>query len=264
VDRPRVITCNQVSVDGRLTLAPDILLLRGDERWSRLAGDSDLYGWVRTTHDPDAFLEGSGSFVPAGAEPVAHPTYGGDPWPLYEDFLPSDVVAQPGRRWMAVVDGRGRVRLEFTEWPDPDWAGWHVLVLTCRAVAPSHLAWLREAGIPYIVAGTETVDLGGALRVLRDDLGVRTVAVTGGGRLGGALLRAGLVDEVDVELVPGVIGGRGTPALFDAPPLAPDESPTPLDLVEHEVTGEGHIRLRYRVLPVAQPISPGAHRERTT
>jgi 2,5-diamino-6-(ribosylamino)-4(3H)-pyrimidinone 5'-phosphate reductase len=130
------------------------------------------------------------SFRP-DAGPVQHPPYRGDPSALYEHFLPAEVVSQEGRRWMAVVDGRGRVRLEFTEWPDPDWAGWHVLVLTCRAAAPSHLAWLREAGIPYVVAGTDTVDLGRALAVLDSDLEVRTVAATGGGRLGGALLRAG-------------------------------------------------------------------------
>lgn len=248
MDRPRVIACNQASVDGRLTLAPGVLLLHGDERWSRLAGDSDLYAWIRAVHDPDVFLEGSGSFVPPDAGPVQHPLYGGDPSPLYEHFLPAKVVEQAGRRWMAVVDGRGRVRLEFTEWPDPDWAGWHALVLTCRAAAPSHLAWLREAGIPYVVAGTEAVDLGSALGVLHSELEVRTVAATGGGRLGGALLRAGLVDEVDVEFLSAVIGGRDTPALFDAAPLRPDETPTQLKLIGHEVTGEGHVRVRYRVL----------------
>lgn len=261
MERPRVITCNQASVDGRLTLAPDVLLLNGDERWSQLAGDGDLYGWIRAVHDPDLLLEGSGSFVARDAGPVHHPPWRGDPSSLYEPFLPDEVVEREGRRWMAVVDGRGRVRLAFTEWPDPDWAGWHVLVLTCRAAPPSHLAWLREAGIPYVVAGTERVDLGQALAVLHGHLQVRTVAATGGGRLGGALLRAGLVDEVDVEFLPAVIGGRGTPTLFDAPPLSPDETPTRLELIDHEVSGDGRIRLRYRVVanPVDRSASTDAH-----
>lgn len=248
MERPRVITCNQASVDGRLTLAPNVLLLAGDERWSLIAGGSDMYGWIRAVHDPDALLEGSGSLVGPDAGPVPHPPYLGDPAPLYEHFLPAEIVGHEGRRWMSVVDGRGRVRLEFTEWPDPGWAGWHVLVLTSRAAAPGHLAWLRESGIPYVMAGRDTVDLRTALAVLHSDLKVRTVAATGGGRLGGALLRAGLVDEVDVEFLPAVIGGRGTPTLFDAPPLSPDEKPTRLELLGHEVTDDGHVRLRYGVL----------------
>ena len=50
-----------------------------------------------------------------------------------------------GRRWFAVVDGRGRVDLQFTEWPDPAWAGWHALVLTSHAAPDEHLALLRTA-----------------------------------------------------------------------------------------------------------------------
>ena len=82
-------------------------------------------------------------------------------------------------------------------------------------------------------------------------LGVRTVVSTGGGRLGGALLRLGLVDEVDVELLPWVIGGRGTPALFDGTVLGPGDWPTPLTLLWHEVLSDGRVRLRYEVRPAA-------------
>lgn len=245
--RLRVITCNLASVDGRLTIAPGVQLLGGDERWTRIAGDADPYAWVRELHAPDVLLEGSGSLVAEDAPPVAHAS--GDV--VDEEFdhhLPEDVTHVPGRRWMAVVDGRGRVELQFTEWPDPAWAGWHALVVTSRAVAPAHLAWLRERGIPYVVAGDGPVDLAVALQQLHDHLGVETLVCTGGGRLGGALLRAGLVDEVDIELLPAVIGGRGTPALFDAPPLGPGEQPVALRLLDEEVTDEGHVRLRYAVV----------------
>lgn len=68
------------------------------------------------------------------------------------------------------------------------------------------------------MVGRQHVDLRRALELTGQLLGVRTVVCTGGGRLGGALLRQGLVDEVDIELLPWAIGGRGTPALFDAAP----------------------------------------------
>jgi len=70
------------------------------------------------------------------------------------------------------------------------------------------------------------------LELLRELLGVETVVSTGGGRLSGALLRDNLVNEIDIELLPWAIGGRGTPALFDAPPLTPDEWPTSLELLD--------------------------------
>jgi riboflavin biosynthesis pyrimidine reductase len=245
--RPRLVSCNLTSVDGRLTIAPGVSLLLGDERWSAISGDTDPYAWVTELHDPQVLLEGSGSFVADEVPPCVYPEGSRDTSLLDEHFLPTDVVSAPGRRWMAVVDGRGRVQLQFTEWPDPAWAGWHALMIVSRAVDPAHLAWLRERGIPYLVAGVGPVDLALALELLHTELGVKTVVSTGGARLSGALLRAGLIDEVDVEVLPAAIGGRGTPSLFDADPLGPGEWPTKLRLLSHEASEAGHLRLRYAV-----------------
>lgn len=247
MELPKVVTCNIVSVDGRLTIAPGIQLLFGDERWTAIAGNADPYEWMRELHDPEVMLEGSGSFVMPDAEPIIYPAFDGDAAFLFEHYLPDRIVEVPDRHWFTVVDGRGRVQLQFTEWPDPEWAGWHALVLTSRAAAPAHLAWLRDSGIPYLVVGEGPVDLHEALRLLRSELGATTVVSTGGGRLGGALLRADLVDEIDLVVLPAAIGGRGTPALFDADPLGVSETPTPLQLHSHEVDDAGHLRLRYSV-----------------
>ena len=243
--RPRVVTFNLVSVDGRLTLAPGVNLMSGDPRWTALTqGIGDPYVWAREQHDPDLLLEGSGSFLaPAHADLLP-------PGPAVEGehHLPASIVAVPGRRWFAIVDGRGQVDLTFTEWPDPAWTGWHALVLTSRAAPAGHLSLLRERGIPYLVAGEEHVALGRALELLHDRLGVRTVVCTGGGRLGGALLRQGLVDEVDLEVLPFAVGGRGTPMLFDAEPLAEGAWPARLELVSTETLEGNRFRLRYRVV----------------
>lgn len=246
-DRPRVVTCNFISVDGRLTIAPGVQLLFGEKRWSAITGASDPYRWMDDLHEPQVFLEGSGSFVAQDAPPCVYAEGPRDGSLLEDHFLPREVVDVPGRRWMAVVDGRGRVQLQFKEWPDPAWAGWHALMVVSQSVDPAHLAWLREQGIPYLVAGAGPVDLALALRLLRTELGVTTVVATGGGRLSGALLRADLVDEVDLEVLPAAIGGRGTPSLFDAEPLGPDEWPTRLRLLSHDATEDGHLRLRYAV-----------------
>jgi riboflavin biosynthesis pyrimidine reductase len=242
--RPRVVTFNLVSVDGRLTMAPGVNLMAGDERWKELTkGIGDPYVWARQVHSPELLLEGCGSFTAPEHADLIPAT---DDAPEGEHFLPEALMV-PGRRWFAIVDGHGAVDLQFTEWPDPAWAGWHALVITSYAAPADHLARLRDRGIPYLVVGAEHVHLPRALELLHDRLGVRTVVCTGGGRLGGALLRQGLVDEVDLEVLPTVIGGRGTPMLFDTEPLAAGEWPLRLELEYAESLSHDRIRLRYVV-----------------
>ena len=64
----------------------------------------------------------------------------------------------------------------------------------------------------------------------------------------GALLRAGLVDEVNIEFLPAVIGGLNTASLFDSPALKADEQPTRLKLICCQVQAGGRVWLRYEVV----------------
>ena len=128
------------------------------------------------------------------------------------------------------------------------WEGWHMLILAAQQTPDEYLGYLRRETIPYLVAGEKGVDLRLALEKLGAKLGVTTVLSTAGGRLSGALLRAGLVDEINVEFLPGLIGGPDTPSLFDSPTLGPDERPTRLDLISAHVQAGGQVWLRYRVI----------------
>ena len=251
MNRPRVVIHTLASLDGRITLAPDVLLLNGDERWQAVAGSSDeAYERLKSMHKPQAILEGSGSFAASDATPGPLPPVTGDPEPLYRDFLPPAVVDRPEHRgWFTVVDGRGRIRWMYKEWPEEGWKGWHVLVLAAHHTPPGYLAYLQRENIPYLIAGEERVDLHAALAKLASRLGVACVLSTAGGQLNGALLRAGLVDEINVEFFPAVIGGSHTPALFDSPALGPDEWPTRLKLISAQVQAEGRVWLRYQVVP---------------
>jgi 2,5-diamino-6-(ribosylamino)-4(3H)-pyrimidinone 5'-phosphate reductase len=249
MDRPKIVVYQTASVDGRLTTAPDVLLLYGDKRWQAVAGgEQEAYRKARCLHDPGAVLEGSGSFVPDGAHSERLPLVDGDPALLYEDFLPASLIQQQGRRWFTVVDGRGRVRWMYKEFPEQDWVGWHLLVLVQHATPPEYLAYLRREQIPYLVAGDGCVDLTEAFSKMRSHLGVECILSTAGGQLNGALLRAGLVDEIMIDFFPAIIGGKGTPALFDAPPLQADQLPTPLRLLSAQTQPSGWVELRYQVL----------------
>ncbi|MEJ2551126.1 MAG: dihydrofolate reductase family protein [Anaerolineales bacterium] len=251
MERPKVIVLNSASVDGRLAMSPDSLLLFGDERWQSIEGGDrfNVFEWLKTTHNVQATLEGSGSFVRRGEHPDPLPPIEGDPQHLYADFLPNTVLQREGHRgWFTAVDGRGRIRWMYKdEFPDEAWRGWHLLVLTCSATPAEYLTYLRRETIPYLVAGKSRVDLRTALGKMHSRLGVTSLLSTAGGILNGALLRDGLVDEINIEFLPAVIGGTDTPSLFTAPDLESGEWPIQLELISTQVQSGGQIWLRYRV-----------------
>ena len=259
MDRPKVVVINSASADGRLAVSPDVLLLHGDERWQAIEAWSgttesgSAFEWLRFTYRPEATLEGSGSFVRESDEAEPFPSFEGDPETLYRDFVPAAVAQRPGHRgWFTVVDGRGRGRgwikdgAAFGE----TWEGWHLLVLVGHHTPAEYLDYLQREEIPYLVAGGEEkrVDLKLALEKMRSLLGVTCVLSTAGGRMNGALLRAGLVDEINIEYLPAIIGGSNTPSLFDSPTLKPDEQPSRLKLICCQVQAGGRVWLRYKVV----------------
>ena len=62
------------------------------------------------------------------------------------------------------------------------------------------------------------VPLDAVLHTLRRDHGVETLLCEGGPTLFGALLRAGLVDELFLTLAPSLVGGASGPAVVSGPP----------------------------------------------
>jgi len=78
-------------------------------------------------------------------------------------------------------------------------------------------------------------------------LGVDCLVASVGGKLSGALLRAGLVDEVNLIIKPLIYGGWETPSLFDCEDLKPGEQPARLKLITSTVDNNAHVWLRYKV-----------------
>jgi riboflavin biosynthesis pyrimidine reductase len=234
---PEVVLTTTVSVDGRITLGRDQLLLdpRVGARWATIT----VPGAFETRHTQIAaqvILEGSGSFV--GPDAVA------PQWPdptIGDEFLWEDHLPEAAARWFVVVDGRGRVDWSFTG--DAD-LKLHVLV--CRSTPAGYLQRLRDLGVGYFVVGDERVELISALARIRHRLGATRVIADSGGTLNASLLREGLVDIIDIVTLPGLVGGAGTPTMMDGPPLLLDEIPVRLRLIDVRVEG-GAVRTRYRV-----------------
>lgn len=134
---------------------------------------------------------------------------------------------------LAVVDSRSRVR----QWDAlRDVGHWsEVLALRARSTPPrpAHLTTSE------LVVGDSQVDLAAALTALGRREGVRVVRVDSGGSLTGALLSAGLIDEVSLLVHPCLAGAPSR--WYGVEPL-PAQA---LELAATESFDDGTVWLRY-------------------
>lgn len=250
MNRPYVIVKVAATVDGRIAIGPNLNMWEqvGDLR-TKTFGEEAVWNEVEVKinalYQPEVDLLGSSSIVKEDEELAPLPPFDGDTRPLYQDFLPEEIVKRANfKGWLVVVDSRGRLRSGYTGDDNP---GWHMLHLTSHRAPAEYLAFLQQKRIPYLIAGDGLVDLPLALDKMKSLLGVKNVVTTAAGKLGGALLRAGLIDEVNIIFKPQLYGGFETPALFDSPELRPDEQPANLKLLSAQSEANGHVWLRYLV-----------------
>lgn len=246
---PRLVVSVTASADGRVALGRTSVLIEeaAGSVWRSLhpAGAdtviAERQALLESRYHPEAVLEGSGTFVTElGDAPSELPAADLDAGALLEPYLPGGTDC----RWFVVVDGRGRIR-----WTHKGDGSRRLLVLTCDTTPAEYLGYLRREQIPYLVTGSGRVDLAAALHMLKELLGVTCVVSEAGGGLNGALLRARLVDELHLVLLPTLIGGRDTPTAFDGSPLRTGDSPTPLRLINTKTTADGVVWLHYEAEP---------------
>ena len=226
--RPRVICHMMASVDGRIVTGGWSLSPEGRRQYELVHARYEPDGWIcgRVTMEPFA------KRVRSEAE-VAREHVGGAP---REDFrAPGDYDS-----FAIAIDPSGRLA-----WESNDIDGDHVVAILSDRVSDEYLAFLRARRVSYLLAGARDVDLSLALDKIGARFGVRTLLLEGGGHVNGSLLRAGLVDEVSVLVVPVVDGRPGTPALFDV--VGEGAAPQRLALKRVERREGDVLWLRYRV-----------------
>ncbi|WP_164491768.1 RibD family protein [Staphylospora marina] len=232
----RVVTANTMTLDGRI--AASSVPSWQDERWRPILEAGFQLIDFAELHGASVILEGSNSFVAKDAGGIDG-VLSGTENEFREDYLPRHVIRR-FKRWMAVVDSRGRVA-----WEHPHQGDTHVLALVSRKTSAGYLAFLREREVPYLVAGESRVDLDLALRKLGETFDTDLIVSTAGGTLNGALLRAGLVNEVDLQILPMILGNKEAPSVFEG--YSPDFATAPyrLTLLEQQTRPDGSILLRF-------------------
>ena len=228
--RPRVICHMMASIDGRIVT----------DRWPLSAEARRQYELVHASYEADGWICGRVTMEPfAGSvrseEDVAHQYAGRLP---REDF----VASGEHDSYAVAIDPSGRLA-----WESNDIDGDHVVAVLSERVSDDYLAFLRERGVSYLLAGKRDVDLSLALETIGARFGVHTLMLEGGGRINGGMLRAGLIDEVSVLVAPVADGRVGTPTLFDAD--GEDITPHGLALEAVERRVGDVLWLRYRVEP---------------
>lgn len=216
------------SVDGRIVADGWPLCPEGRRQYELVHAHYAPSGWIcgRITMEPFAKAMRS-------EDEVAREHVGGAP---REDFrLPGEQDS-----FAFAVDPSGRLA-----WESNPIDGDHVVAILSERVSEKYLAFLRERGVSYLLAGARDVDLALALEKIGARFGVRTLMLEGGGRLNGGMLRAGLIDEVSLLLAPVADGRVGTPALFDV--AGGEITPHRLALDTMERRADDVLWLRYRV-----------------
>ncbi len=246
-DKPFVYMFIVASVDGRISFGPNRTMWQDMDDSHKYIGAKgekvhrEVLELLRQRHHPTADILGSNSVVTKDEPLKDLPPAPGEIAPLLEDFLPEDVCRNPNLRgWLVVVDGQGRLRSGYRG--DED-SGQYMIHLVSRSVPAEYLFFLRQQNIPYLVCGQQQVDLVQAMEKLRHKLAVSSAVTTAGGRLGGALLSQGLLDEIHIVVHPNVVGGLSVPSLFDCPH---GQQPIPLKLIDAQKLAADHLWLVYK------------------
>lgn len=209
-----------------------------DPRWRPL----DRFETVdaMSLHGARVCLEGSNSFTGRDAPGASFADHAGAQVPT-GDFLPAALRTHRGR-WMVVIDSRARVR-----WTTAEMDGTRLAVLISRTTPAAYRRFLREHDVPYLEVGEDRVNLGRALHRLGEVFGVDCVVSDAGGVLNGALLRSGLVDEIDIQFLPVIVGLAGAPAIFEGYDLGALGSIRDLELISAETCPDASVFVRYAV-----------------
>lgn len=224
--RPRVICHMMASIDGRIVT----------KGWPITADQLAYYEQIHDTFGANAWMCGRVSMAMHFAQgmrsedEVANEHTGGP----RADFI------APGTHdsYAVALDAHGRL-----VWDSGDIDGDHVVAILSERVHDDYLVQLRSAGVSYLMAGKREIDLLRALEKIADRFDVTTLMLEGGGHINGSMMRAGLVDDVSVLVVPVADGRTGTPAVFDER----EGVPRGLTFVEAKPLGGGVVWLRYRV-----------------
>lgn len=231
MNRPYIICHMLISIDGKVT--GDFLSK------TPCATACDRYYEINRNLKPDAYACGritmESSFT-GSYRPDLTPYKG-------KKVVRTDFVADKNAKFFAVsFDRKGVVGWVDSKIHDEDvgYDNAHIIEVLSENVRDEYLAYLKDVGVSYIFAGKEDVDVKVAVEKLYKYFKIKLLLLEGGSIINGAFLRAGVIDELSLIVVP-VLGDK------DSLPLFHNGEYSELELLSTSPTISGSTHLRYKI-----------------
>lgn len=228
--KPYVICHMCTTVDGKII----------GNRWGKLPGykhESDLFETTAASFGIGAWMVGTATME----------EFDGPKKKLLrapKSFRRHDHIANPKAKSLGIgADAKGVLRFRHDEV-----GGDHVVLLVTDRASNDYLAHLQSARVSYLICGKKQIDLHIALEKLAKYFKLRKLMLQGGGKFNGAMLKAGLIDEISHLTVPIADGGIGIQSMFDIPGSAPAKAAATLRLISHKQMPGSVIWACYKVV----------------
>ena len=163
---------------------------------------------------------------------------------VQETYPRSDWQAAKADKYAVIVDGEGKIHWQ-SGMVERRGTKMHVITVLQENVSDGYIAHLRQAGVSYVFAGNDSLDLPLAVRKLKEQFGIEKMLLSGGGIVDWAFLQAGLIDEISLVIPPVIDGGTGLASAFDDSAFAVNHSPAGLALKDAQRLDGNVLWLRY-------------------
>ncbi len=218
MDRPKIICHILQSVDGNID---------GDYFTVPEIGSAyRAFARIREEYACDAVISGATT-----AAEIYRGGFAGNLPTASEHWPRTDRKAASAEKYAVIIDGTGSVRWESGN-VERRGEKLHVIVVLQENASDAYISHLRKAGVSYIFAGKDGLDLPLAARKLKELFGIESMLLSGGGVVDWSFLKAGLIDEISLVVPPVIDGGVRLPSAFDDSPLAISHAPVMLTLTD--------------------------------
>jgi riboflavin biosynthesis pyrimidine reductase len=163
--------------------------------------------------------------------------------PGHFDVPKEDFVAKYNTKTFAIgIDPHGKLSWD-SNMVDTE----HVISVLTDEVSADYLDYLRSKNVSYIFGGKTSLDLKKVLHKLAAKFPIKRLTLQGGGGVNGSFLKAGLIDELRLLVVPVADGATGTPTVFDVEAGYTKRKAARLKLRSAKIVNQDLVMLQYTV-----------------